>query len=38
MKTLLQILLLCVSVLATPFAAADDNTQLHADMQRIIDE
>lgn len=38
MKTLLQVLLLCVSVLATPFAAADDDTQLHADMQRIIDE
>lgn len=38
MKTLLPILLLCVSALAAPFAAAGDSSQLHADMQRIIDE
>lgn len=38
MKTLLLNILLCVSVLATPFAAANDRSQLHADMQRILDE
>lgn len=38
MKTLVQILLLCASLLATPFAASNDRSQLHADMQRILDE
>ncbi|MEG1681846.1 MAG: serine hydrolase, partial [Stenotrophomonas sp.] len=38
MKTLLQTLLLCVSILAAPSAAADGSSQLQADMQRIIDE
>lgn len=38
MKTLVQILLLCASLLATPFAASNDRSQLHTDMQRILDE
>lgn len=38
MKPLLQILLLCISVLASPVAVAGGGTQLHADMQRILDE
>ncbi|WP_057629100.1 serine hydrolase domain-containing protein [Stenotrophomonas terrae] len=38
MKTLLQILLLCIPALASAFAVAGDGTQLQADMQRILDE
>lgn len=38
MKTLVQILLLCASLLATPFAASNDRSQLYADMQQILDE